>query len=416
MPDRVDAWYQLAVRRPETPPWARRVLVTGAIVVRELLRDQVHVRAATLAYWSLVAVVPILLLVAAVVEGLGAESAGPVRALIYNTLLAGSVRDVGSSLDGWLSQVDVRSLGLAGLLGVAFTASRIFFSVEEAYNHLWNVRVKRGIVLRLALFYATVTIAPLLLVLGFHYTAVLGDAGTGWGRHLLPVVLTSVAFIGAIRTLPDTHVRWVPAAFGGVVSAILFEVAKIGFNTYTDVLGAGNAAAAIYGSLGFFPIFLIWLYTLWMIVLIGVELAYVTQRHTDLVEAEERLLQGEQHARRHPDALFGVQCLLVVARNWVSGQGPTPEAGVTRELHSEPPFVRAALETLEDAGILAESPAGYLPALPPDRVTVREVILRYRQRTRPGVAEGAIGSDLVDQILGAPGGRLDETVERLVAR
>ncbi|MFZ5476874.1 MAG: YihY/virulence factor BrkB family protein [Myxococcota bacterium] len=416
MVDRVDAWYQLAVRRPETPPWARRALVTTAIVARELTRDQVHVRAATLAYWSLVAVVPMLLLVAAVVEGLGAESAGPVRALIYNTLLAGSVRDVGTTLDGWLAEVDMRSLGLAGLAGVGFTASRIYFSVEEAYNHLWNVRVKRGIVLRLAIFYATVTIAPLLLALGFHYTAELDEAGSQWRRHAVPVLLTALAFVGAIRTLPDTHVRWTPAIFGGLVSAILFEIAKVGFAAYTDVLGAGDAAAAIYGSLGFFPIFLIWLYTLWIIVLVGVELAYVTQRHGDLLEAEERLLQGEQHARRHADALFGLQCLLVVARNWVRGGGPTPEAGVTRELHSEPTFVRAALETLEDAGILAESPAGYLPALPPDRVSVREVILRYRAATRPGLVEGAVGSDLVAEILGAPNARLDETVASLVAR
>jgi YihY family inner membrane protein len=415
MVDRVDAWYQLAVRRPETPPWARRLLVSVAIVARELVRDQVHVRAATLAYWSLVAVVPMLVLVAAVVEGLSPESASPVRAILYNTLLAGSVRDVGETIDGWLSQVDMKSIGLAGLAGVLFTASRIYFSVEEAYNHLWNVRVKRGIVLRLVLFYATVTLAPLLLALGFHYTAQLDEVGS-WARLLVPVLLTSVAFVGAIRTLPDTLVRWGPAVFGGIVSAILFEVAKVGFNAYTEVLGAGDVAATIYGSLGLVPIFLIWLYTLWLIVLVGVELAYVAQRHGDLLEAEERLLEGEAHQRRHPDALFALQCLMVVARNWVGGHGPTTEAGVTQELHSEPLHVRAALETLEDAGIVAESPAGFLLALPPDRVTVRDVLLRYREQTRPGLAENAVGGDVVADILAGTRARLDETVEALVAR
>lgn len=409
-----DSVYQDLVRSPKTPALARRLLKSVALLVREVARDQVHVRAATLAYWSLVAIVPVLLLAAAVLQPLGPEAGGPIRELLFSALLAGAVRNVGATVDGWLAQVDVASLGIVGIVAVTFTASRIYFSVEEAYNLLWNVRSKRSLFRRLALFYAVLTLGPLLIALGFKLTGSIQAAvGVPWLSLALPVLVTTTAFVGAIRALPDTDVRWGPAFVGGLASAVLFEGAKVGFNTYVNVLGAGDAATAIYGSLGLFPVFLLWLYTLWTIVLFGVKLAYVVQRYEVLFEAEERYLEGDTHHRRHADALFALQCLLVVARRYAGGEGPTTEPLVTTTLHSEPNHVRRALETLEDAGVLAETLTGYLPAQPLDKVTLRDVIVRYRTLTRPSVGEDVAGLALVDEIL-APGALLDSTLLALV--
>lgn len=411
MSDRLDQLYRHVVRRPTTPPLMRRALMTGALLAREVVRDHVHVRAATLAYWSLVAIVPALLLAAAVLQPLGPEAGAPIRELLFNALLAGAVRNVGTTVDGWLSQVDVASLGIIGIIAVVFTASRIYFSVEEAYNALWNVRSKRSLIRRLALFYAVLTLGPLFIALGFALTGSIQEAvGIASLRLALPLLLTTTVFVGAIRALPDTDVRWGPALVGGVLSAMLFEIAKVGFNAYVNVLGAGDAASAIYGSLGLFPVFLLWLYLLWTIVLFGVEVAYVVQRRDVLFEAEARLLEGDGQERRHPDALFALQCLLVVARRYAAGDGPTTEPAVTLSLHSEPTHVRKALETLEDAGVLAESLTGYLPAQPLERVTLRDVIVRYRALTRPSVAEDAVGSALVAELLSGPATLLDTTL------
>lgn len=416
MIDRLDAAYRRLVGASTTPAHARAALKTVALTVREFVRDQVHVRAATLAYWSLVAIVPALVLAAAVTSPLGPEAGRPIRELLFSALLAGAVRNVGATLDGWLAEVDVASLGIVGMAGVAFTASRIYFSVEDAYNALWNVRMRRGLVMRLVIFWAGLTLAPLFIAGGFAVTGRIQEAvGAQILPLLLPVLLTTVAFVAAIRTLPDTDVRWGPAVAGGLASAVLFEIAKVGFNAYVDVLGADDTAAAIYGSLALFPIFLLWLYVLWLIVLFGVELAYVLQRHGELYAAEERRLLGDTHARRHADALFAVQCLLVVARRYLDGAGPTAEPDVTRALGTEPGFVRNALETLEEAGIVAESPHGYLPAIPLDQLALREVLVRYRSLTRPALSEDALGTALVDGVLAAPGAVLDTTVATLAA-
>lgn len=416
MIERLDTLYRALLARATTPALARRALKTVALTVREFVHDQVHVRAAMLAYWSLVAIVPALVLAAAVTQPLGPGASGPIREIIFSALLAGAVANVGATLEGWLDQVDVASLGVVGMAGVAFTASRIYFSVEDAYNTLWNVRLRRGFVMRLVIFWAGLTLAPLFIAGGFAVTNRIQEAvGTSVLPLALPVLLTTVAFVAAIRTLPDTDVRWGPALVGGLTSAVLFEAAKVGFNAYVDVLGADDTAAAIYGSLALFPIFLLWLYVLWTIVLFGVELAFVVQRHGELYAAEERRLLGDTHARRHADALFGLQCLLVVARRYVDGLGPTDEPAVSRALGTEPGFVRTALETLEEVGIVAESPHGYLPTRPLDQLALRDVLVGYRALTRPSLQDGALGGAVVDGVLGAPGAVLDQTVAALLA-
>lgn len=414
MTERIEALYQAFVKGPTANAPIRRVVMLGAVVVRELIRDQVHVRAATLGYWSLVGIVPALVLAAAVTQAFGVGES--TRGVLLSALLAGAVQNVGETVDGWLARVDLAGLGVVGTVAVAVTASRIYFSVEEAYNRLWNVRMRRSLVLRLVIFYAGLTLAPVLIALGFALTnRVQDEVGVHFLAHAFPTLLTATAFVGAIRTLPDTDVRWGPALIGGLTSAVAFEVAKIGFNAYVNVLGGGSAAAAIYGSLALFPVFLLWLYVLWMIVLFGVELAFVVQRRDELLVAEQRRLMGDAHARRHADALFGLQCLLVVAERFRAGHGPTSEPEVTRVLQSEPEYVLNALETLEEAGVLAESPQGYLPSRPLGQVELRGVLQRYRACTAPLTVEGSPGEHEIAELLG-PGRLLDRSVEELLAK
>ena len=410
--DSIEQFYARWVRHERMPPRLARVVKLGAVLVRELARDQVHVRAATLAYWSLVAMVPMLVLSVGLLRLLGLEHSVPVRELLWRTILAGSVESVGVTLDQWIDAVDFGKLSLAGILGVMLAGSRIYFSAEEAFNRLWTVRVRRAFAMRLMVFYATVTLGPVLIAAGFLLSArVQATVDVSALQWISPVFMTALAFVLAIKFLPDTDVRWFPALTGGLVAASLFELAKLGFSTYVDIVGAAQAAAAIYGSLALFPVFLLWLYLMWIIVLLGVELAFVTQRHADLLVAEDRHLAGPH--RRRPDALFALQCLLVVARRFEQGLGPSPEPVVTRIIASDPTHVWEALETLEEAQFLTEGPIGYSLARPPNRLRVREVLDRVRALTRPEISPDAPGAALIEGVFhDAPS--LDVTVAELV--
>lgn len=395
----------------------RRALLLILAFLRESQRDQLQARAATLSYWTLVTIVPVFVLVAAALEAYDSDNAAAVRELVFSTILAGAVREVGTALDGWIAEVNLAGLGAIGVLTVLLTSSRIWFSVEDAYNALWNTRSRRSLAMRMVLFYATFTVIPLLLGAGWTLSQrVALDLDAGVRERLVSLVLTTLAFVGAIRTLPDTRVRWGPAIVGGTASALGFELAKTGFNAYVSLVGAGDLSARIYGSLGLVPVFLLWLFLVWNIVLLGVELAWVAQRQDELVDAEERRLTGESATSRHADALFALQCLVVVAERFARGAGATSEVEVTRGLSSDPVYVRAALENLEAVGILAESDLGYLPARPLERLTVREVVAAYREHTRPPSATDAPGAAVVAALLAPEVRSLQAPVATLVGR
>lgn len=407
----LEAAYIRLVRRPGLPPQLRRALLLGAVLVREFERDAVLVRAATLSFWSLVAVVPVLVLTAAVTRPLGLDQVLPIRTIVYRVFLAGPVESVSNTVDELLNAIDFAKLGIAGVIGVLFAGSRIYFSVEEAYNALWSVRTKRPFTTRLMLFYATVTLGPVILTWGFLLThRVQAAVDVSSLDRVVPIVVSTVAFVLALRSLPDTTVRWGPAIAGGFVTAVLFEGAKVGFGQYTSVLGAADTAAKIYGSLALFPVFLLWLYVLWTIVLLGVELAYVVQRREDLGNAEEKRVAGTP--RGMPDAWFALQCLIVVGRRYLAGTGASPEPVVTHALGCEPQVCQECLELLEEAGVVALSEGGYLPAVPLASITGAEVMRRYRARTRPSTGPGAPGTELVEAGIG--GIELDRPITELL--
>lgn len=393
----LERWYLARVRDDATSPRLRAALTFVGAFVREAVNDQLLVRAATLAYWSLVGIVPVLVVIAAALQPFGGTES--VRDLLYSSLLAGPVRAVGTQLDTWLAEVDFAKLGVAGLVGTLVTASRVYTAAEEAYNRLWRCDVRRGWITRMVMFYAILTVVPVLVAYGFHLSSSLRPVvGLGLLRRVLPALSTAVAFTLALRTLPDTRVRWVPAALGGGFSALLFEIAKAGFGAYTELLGAQDAAAAVYGSLALFPVFLLWLFVLWVTVLLGVELAYVVQNLPELVLAEQRLHEGGR--ARQADAFFAIQCAVVVTRRWLEGGGASDALAVTRALGTEPAQVQTALLGLAAAGILVETEGGMVPAGPPEVWTARDVVTRYRALSRPAGAEDGAEGGLPDRLLG----------------
>lgn len=403
-----DRVYRQLVRRPDLPGWVRRLLVYLAVLTRKMVRDAVYVRAGTLSYWSLVALVPALVLTALVLRALGLEAW-----LDISTFAGRALSTVLPEWDavGLPSDIDARSIGVAGLV-VAFGAStRIFLAAEEAYTRIWSSQVRNALTTRLALYYATLTAGPVLVAFGMSLTA-RAEAATSSSLHfVVPFFVSMAAFAFAIRAIPDADVRLRSALLGGAASAFAFEVVKAGFAAYIEIFATGGASTLIYGSLAFVPVLLFFVFVLWVIVLGGVEVAAVDQRWPELSRAEERLVEGAEH--RKSDAFFALQVLLVVAKRFADGQGPTPEAAVTLALASDADHVATALALLQSCGMLDLTPRGYTPARPLGAVTAADVLRAYRDHTRPFTEAGALGAGVADEALAAPG--LQRTLAALVA-
>jgi len=384
-------------QRTATTGWLLEGMHAVVILVREVRRDRLTVRAAMLAYWTAVAIVPILLIGFTLSAPLGGTEAasGAVRRLLYDTILTDSVETVGTALDSMLAAANLRALGIVGVVGLMVIGSQLYFNAELAYNDIFRSSVRRSLLLRFTLFYAAITLAPAIMAFGFLASATLPDQ-VNVMRRAVPVMLTATVLVGAIRLLPNRRVSWTAALVGGLFSAVVFEVAKSGFTAYTTLMGTQDSMAGVYGSLAFLPVFLLWLQIVWMVVLIGVELAFITENYHQLVDAQRRDIGDPNSRHRRADGFFGLGLLGVIARAWKDHQPTFDTDRLSAETGADPRHVQAALDALEAGGLLTQTEdKHYVMARAPDQLTAAEVLECWRRISAPAVQPGSASADVI---------------------
>ena len=378
---------RLLQRDPRWGALVQELLHVLFVLIRETIRDRLSVRAAMLSYWTTVALVPLMLLGFALTGplGLAEDTRDTVRHVLYDTILASSVEDVGAVLDELVMRTNLGTLGVIGVLSTMFIGSQLFFQVEAAYNDIFRARVDRSWILRFTLFYAALTLGPITLAAGFVLSGRLGAEGTvSWLARVVPVLLSTPVFVGAIRLLPCAAVSWRAALAGGATTALLFEFAKAGFGIYIDIFGTRDNLALIYGSVAFLPVFLLWTYVVWLLVLFGVEVAWLFQHRHSLLDAQRRMAADPHHSRRTPDAFFALSVMAAITAQFERRGGPSHPDELVAVTGGDPRQVQTVLVVLQDAGFIVLNPdRGALPARPPEQIPAAEVLLAWRVRAAP---------------------------------
>lgn len=276
-----------------TRTWLPEGAVTRALRIRQLIGDLVaFVRlaavrfwedrctqsASALAYTSLLALVPLMTVMVGILSAFPAFSDVRYRAqaLVFNTL----VPQVGEALLENLESFADRagSLTGVGVVGLIVTSVMLLSTIEGAFNSIWRVRDERSLIVRILSFWAILTMTPILVAASisvttqFFATAEIDAADPLWGWVLgkLPVLFQFLGFSLLYRLIPNCPVRTSDAMVGGLVTAVLFEVAKTGFTLYVTYFPTYQT---VYGALATVPIFLVWLYLAWSIILLGAVVA-----------------------------------------------------------------------------------------------------------------------------------------------
>lgn len=267
--------------------------------------------AASLSYTTILAIVPLMVI------GFAMFSAFPVfekvQGDIKDFLFRNMVPELGvvvrEQFDNFVANTG--QLTAVGILVLAVSALLMFLTVEGAFNVIWRVERPRPLVIRLVVFWAILTLGPLLMgasvvLSGYIFTLTrLLDvpAFTGpLGRllRLLPFVLEIAVFSLLYVVLPSRRIAWRHALIGGAVAALLFEVLKKGFAYYVAHFPAQET---IYGALSAVPLFLIWMYVAWAAVLMGAE----------VVAALPEYRRGASAPSGHGPGRLGVALALLAA-------------------------------------------------------------------------------------------------------
>ncbi|HUK66938.1 MAG TPA: YhjD/YihY/BrkB family envelope integrity protein [Anaeromyxobacteraceae bacterium] len=355
-------------------PGGRPTLRHARLVVAALLGGDLRRRAMALTYLSLFAVVPALVLVFSVLQAFTGMDAlwRAVHGFLLDNLAVGARAAIEPQLDRFLKNAHATSAGLVGGALLVVSTASLFGQVESALNAVWAVRRPRSIPQRALIFWATLTLAPLVLAGSLGLGRVVGGflAGVPVGQFLAraaAVALSCLLFFAVYLFVPATRVRLVPAAVGGLVGGASFEVAKA---LYTFGLTRFVRYSAIYGSVAAVPIFLLWLYVSWTLVLFGARVSFVVQ-HARV------LLRG--HAPLGQDTLVGrerlaAQAMLEVALAYRNGAPPPDPGEVALRVETFGEAVRQAIATLRAGRLLLEvAGGGLVPARPLAQITLADV-------------------------------------------
>lgn len=255
------------------------VLDFWRFLVQRFHADRGISSAAALTYTTLFAVVPMMtvtfVMLAAVpaFQGVGEQ----IQSFVFRNF----VPSTGAAVQEYLKAftVQARQLTWVGVVALAVTAFMMLVNIEQAFNTIWRVRQTRHGVSSFLLYWAILSLGPLLLGSGFAVSTYITSTSLLSGPHAVvgaktllgytPLLFSVAAFTLIYATVPNAPVPLKHALAGGVFTAVLFEVAKALFGLYVSLFPSYQL---IYGAFATVPLFLLWLYVSWLIVLFGAEL------------------------------------------------------------------------------------------------------------------------------------------------
>lgn len=247
--------------------------------------------AASLSYTSLLSLVPLLAVVFGIVAAFPVfeEWADKLQSIIVQSFMPSAGEQIVPYLNTFLDSVS--KLTLPGMLTLIVTALLLLIRIETAFNRIWRVERNRTLINRIVMYWAVLTLVPILIAAAVAFSAqnflglVGGDVSMSPGKYRLSMfVLTWLLFTSVFLLVPNRRVYIKHALGGAFLSTVLFELAKAGFVGYVS----NTNYTVIYGALATIPIFLFWLYLVWIVVLFGASLAASLTTFSDYSRYETR--------------------------------------------------------------------------------------------------------------------------------
>lgn len=381
--------------------------------IRQFLRHEGTQNAAALTYATLLSLVPLMTVTLAVF------SAFPVADRVYEAIqgfiFQNFVPTSGELIQKYLEEFSSKASKMSGA-GFGFlvvVALMMMANIDRALNAIWEVRHERSLLNKFLIYWAVLSLGPLLIGVSFLVTSyvislpLLSDAATtGAGRYLLrlaPVLISTLTFTMLYLVVPNRRVRLRYALAGGSAAALLFEGAKQAFGLY---IRAFPTYEAIYGALATVPIFLVWVYLSWMVVLLGAELTHCLSSHHWGAPAG---------AEREPGLPGILYLLLALDRAAEDGKGRSVAQLSRLRRDWREVQVEDMLERMHEYDLVQRTSEGrWLLARRLDHLTVHEIV-RQSGLALPEAAQADWPSRELADLFEAADGRLADVLARPLA-
>ena len=409
-------------------PWFLRFAHFWLLVGISFVRNRCPVRASALAYSTLLALIPMLAVVlsisASVLKSRGEE---PIRQFIdklvetiapYTSadakkialnpdamfssgaqhLAAVKREEAVQKINEFINNTRSGAIGVTGTIALVAVAISMLMRIEATFNDIWGVTRSRSWYTQVLIYWATISLAPVLLIIalgltgGQHFQATKGlllemPFVGGLLFKFLPIAVLCFVFAMLYQLMPNTPVRPAAAFAGGAVAAALWYLNNLLGVNFVSRVTSNNA---IYGSLGMIPIFMIGLYLGWLILLFGGQVAYAFQNRQAYLQ--EKLAESVTQRGRE---FIALRLMTHVALQFHRGTLPPTIDQLAAALSVPSKLISQLVQTLEHARLLIEAgnhANGLTPARPLEQITAHHILqaLRAGQGQEPVTTDDAL--------------------------
>ena len=258
----------------------------GRVVLRRFGEDRCSRAAGALSFTSLLSIVPLTAVVFGMLSIFPVFQLwmGTIQDFVYGNFVPSSGEVVQKYLEQFSKQAG--RLTAFGLLFVIVTAIMMMATIEQTFNDIWRVQQPRKLLQRFLTYWTILTLGPFLIGVSLSLTSQLfslqmfSDRGVfsglrGVAVQVLPMVFETLTFFLLYTLVPNAPVKLRHALAGAACAALLFELAKHGFAYYVTNV---QTYQTIYGAVAVLPIFQVWIYLSWLVILLG---AVVTAQLND---------------------------------------------------------------------------------------------------------------------------------------
>ncbi|MFG0328365.1 MAG: YhjD/YihY/BrkB family envelope integrity protein [Phycisphaerales bacterium] len=361
---------------------------------RQLREDRAGQMAAALSFQTLFGLVPMTIIVVLVFRTIsGVRRLQEFIEQLMTAVGLDQVRvpaDEGEeqSLAQWLqaivTQVDEKisgpSVGIIGGLFLVWAGIGLLTTIERCFNTITDAPQSRSIQRRVPLYFTTITAGPLLVYLSFFLSA---KVNLGEWNGVVQTVGTSMGSFGAAwlflfgiyMIVPNTRVNAASAAFGALVATILWTIEKKLFGLYIDVsFERGRAFSILYGVLGLVPVFMIWIYLMWLIILFGLEIGRIMQIVGNRLDGD---IPERPHLPSVVDPVVIIPIMRVIGESFESGASLDLTSIAERACVNER-VAESLVAELVKAGLVhrvsADAGPRYALARPPQQITTASML------------------------------------------
>jgi membrane protein len=365
------------------PPWGAvlRWLSYPAALIRDWLGGEINVRAMSLAYTTLLSLVPLMVFSFAMLKGLGARADLKLILQEFFRPMGGAATQLTESVMQFVVNMRGELLGSIGLAFLVYTVITTIQKIEASFNFVWRVEPSRSFGRRFTEYLSVMILGPILLavaigLLGSAERSPLAQwlhavAPLAWILGVLdkivPYAIVTAVFTFMYSIVPSTHVQFRAAFIGGVTAGIIWGlVGKV----FTTVIVYSSQMVAVYTGFAIVLTTLIWVYLSWLILLIGAQLAFYLQFPQYLRHGQETIeLTGRDREQ------VGVSIMYLIGRDYGAGKSYWDAGRLAAELDVPGIALAPVLARLERSGlIVATEKEQFLPGRDPAGILLADIM------------------------------------------